>query len=83
MNIIFLMFKNYQQTELELQQQLLARTVANMWLGKEKEITRNINDEICPLYWLLFIFIESRHKFHSGPYFLGSLSQHYIPTTLL
>jgi hypothetical protein len=45
------MFKNHQQTELnfELQQQLLARTVANMWLGKEKEITRIIDDVICTL----------------------------------
>jgi hypothetical protein len=46
------MFKNYQQTELnfELQHQLLARTLANMWLGKEKKITQIINDDICTLF---------------------------------
>jgi hypothetical protein len=65
------MFKNHQQTELnfELQQQLLARTVANMWLVKENEITRIINDDICTLFGLLFILLSPDINFTLAPIF--------------
>jgi hypothetical protein len=52
MNTTFFIWRIFLLIEqsFELKQQLLARTVANMWLGKEKEITRIINDDICPLF---------------------------------